>query len=53
MTGRYFGGGIGLAFALAEESHASLAISTSFKASAGVSPNAEQALRSGMSAMYP
>jgi len=51
MTGRYVGTGIGLALALAEESHASFAISTSFKASAGVSPNAEQAFKSGMSAM--
>ena len=50
-TGRYLGGGIGLPESRAASSQAALAISTSLSASSGVSPNAEQALRSGMSAI--
>jgi predicted AAA+ superfamily ATPase len=51
IAGRYRGSGIGRPASRAAASHTCLARSTSAKASSGLEPSAEQASKSGMSAM--
>jgi hypothetical protein len=51
MTGRYLGDGTGLPSAMAASIHNDFDFCTSRSASSGVSPKAEHASRSGMSAI--